>query len=102
MAELLGCYKTVLTCKEDKVPFYEKCGIQAPQHDHGVLRPYWPGHGPARSSLDECAAACATRAVRAVRTLAHRQPAGSHLRFLLDRRHRQDMCPGLSFRASLT
>lgn len=28
MAELLGCYKTVLTCKEDKVPFYEKCGFK--------------------------------------------------------------------------
>ncbi|WVR09117.1 hypothetical protein IAU60_006179 [Kwoniella sp. DSM 27419] len=27
MAVALGCYKVILDCKEDKVPFYEKCGF---------------------------------------------------------------------------
>ena len=26
MGVALGCYKTILDCGDDKVPFYEKCG----------------------------------------------------------------------------
>ncbi|KAJ1731705.1 Glucosamine-phosphate N-acetyltransferase-like protein [Coemansia biformis] len=27
IAETLGCYKSILDCAEDNVPFYEKCGL---------------------------------------------------------------------------
>lgn len=26
-AQELGCYKVILDCSEDNVPFYEKCGL---------------------------------------------------------------------------
>ncbi|KAJ2392913.1 Glucosamine-phosphate N-acetyltransferase-like protein, partial [Coemansia sp. RSA 2611] len=28
LANATGCYKTILDCDEDNVPFYEKCGMQ--------------------------------------------------------------------------
>lgn len=27
LAQELGCYKVILDCSEDNVPFYEKCGL---------------------------------------------------------------------------
>ena len=27
-AEEVGCYKVILDCGEERVPFYEKCGLE--------------------------------------------------------------------------
>ncbi|KAG2220165.1 hypothetical protein INT45_013863 [Circinella minor] len=31
MAQVLGCYKVILNCKEHNIPFYEKCDLQVAQ-----------------------------------------------------------------------
>jgi len=28
VSETVGCYKTILNCNENNIPFYEKCGYE--------------------------------------------------------------------------
>ncbi|KAL7421481.1 hypothetical protein Q5752_004368 [Cryptotrichosporon argae] len=39
MADALGCYKTILDCKEDKTAFYEKCGFHLRGRQMAYYRP---------------------------------------------------------------
>ena len=32
LGKQLGCYKVVLDCSQDNVPFYEKCGFTPKEH----------------------------------------------------------------------
>lgn len=33
ISETKGCYKTILNCNKDNIPFYEKCGFQLKENE---------------------------------------------------------------------
>lgn len=37
LGDVVGCYKVLLDCSDDNVPFYERCGMQVKVH--GPLPP---------------------------------------------------------------
>jgi len=47
LAVVLGCYKVILDCKEDRIPFYEKCGFEKRAHEMA----YYPAEADATPSL---------------------------------------------------
>ncbi|KAJ3740519.1 acyl-CoA N-acyltransferase [Lentinula detonsa] len=42
ISESSGCYKTILNCSDDNIPFYEKCGYQKKENEMAKYAPERP------------------------------------------------------------
>ncbi|RXW19064.1 hypothetical protein EST38_g6785 [Candolleomyces aberdarensis] len=49
ISEALGCYKTILNCSDDNIPFYKKCGYEKKENEMAKYNTA-PLSGPSRAS----------------------------------------------------